>query len=435
GMGAARYRHDADFARFLDEALLALPTADWHPLTAPSLDRLSTVQRATWAVQVATARTLTHRFGARPRTLIGHSLGEVAAAHLAGALDLHDAAHLVHARSELLERIAPTGGMIAARLDEHTAAQIAAAHRHGPARVEVAALNTPARVVLTAPTALLDELWEDLDARGADPRRLHGAPPAHSALVEPVLDELASALRGLRRRPLHPDTTLVSTVTGHPVTEEDLGADYWVAQLRAPVRFADALAITCRHGRHVVQELSPRPVLTVPTVEIRAFHGLAVDAFALADRDPAWAAAHAHVHGADVTWPHTPAAPVSLPPPDQWADPAQDTGTPTRWADRITATAGFDAAVRDAVRAVVADLAPVQIGTGHDDTPLERLGLHSMDVLQLRGRLLTGLAAPPRDLPDHRPTIASIAAALAVLITAEQRRTPRTGSPERSRAG
>ena len=357
GMGAALYRTDALFAVRLDEAVqaLAAQTAGrgWHPLTRPALDSLAVVQQATWAVQVATAATLTDRWGLRPTTVIGHSLGEAAAAHVAGALSLDDAARLVCARSELLERIAPTGGMVTARLDAVDAEQVAAAHG-----VEVAARNAPQRVVFSGPAARLDAVVQDLEGRGADPRPLAGAPPAHSRAVEPVMDELAAALRGLYPRPLTQGVDLVSTVTARSVPGTDLGSDYWVSQLRAPVDFAAALAVLARRGPALVQELSPHPVLVVPAAEVRARHaldlevqGIGADGVSLSR-----AAAHAYIHRVPFTWPYTQGAPIDLEPAPWQAPPP-----PTLWAERLNGLAGAerDRAVRQIVHQAVADLSPM----------------------------------------------------------------------------
>lgn len=429
GMGRALYRTDALFAAHLDEVLEALAaqplSASWHPTTDSALGTLSRVQQATWSVQVALARTVTARYGLRPDVVIGHSLGEVAAAHIAGALALADAARLVCARSHLLERLVldhgdrvPPAGLVAARMEHRTAQELASAHQGAGRAVEIAARNAPHQVVFAAHDGAMETLLDNLTTCGAQPRLLAGAPPAHSAAVEKVADELAALLRGLYPRSLHPGMDMVSTVTARPVVGTDLGTDYWVGQLRSPVEFASAVAVFGRRGSALVQEFSPHPVLTVPVVEIRARHALELDVMAVGGVDgPARAAAHAYVHGLTPTWPHTAALPVDLDPP-----PRRSTNRPaTAWAEWFGDTAPDHLAeqVEAAVHGIVADLAPTQVLPTDRNRPFSELGLHSMDVLQLRTRLLTGLASPPRDLPEHQPTITSVAAALTNLIRTE----------------
>lgn len=429
GMGRVLYRTDALFAAHLDQALEALAaqplSASWHPTAAPALDTLAQVQQATWAMQVALARTTTDRYGLRPNVVVGHSLGEVAAAHIAGALSLADAARLVCARSHLLQRLVPEGGdqvppagLVAARLEHHTAEEIVGAHQGAGRAVEIAARNAPHQVVFAAHGGAMETLHDDLAACGAEPRLLAGAPPAHSVAVEPVMDELAALLRGLYPRPFNTGMGMVSTVTARPVVGTDLGADYWVRQLRATVEFAAAMAVLGRRGTALVQEVSPRSVLAVPTVEVRARHALELDVAPVGGTDgPARAAAHAYVHGLTPTWPHTAALPVDL-APAPWRSVARPA---TAWAERFAEIAPerLGARVEAAVHHIVADLAPAQVLLTDRDTPFSELGLHSMDVLQLRTRLLSGLTAPPRDLPEHHPTITSVAAALTNLIRTE----------------
>lgn len=430
GMGATLYRSDPVFASHLDQALEALApqpfAAHWHPVDSPDLGTLTRVQQATWAVQVAAARTVTDRYGLSPAVVIGHSLGEVTAAHIAGSLSLEDAARLVCARSHLLQKLIPTtedgraprAGMVAARLEHHTAAAIAEDHQGAGRAVEVATRNAPEQVVFAASEGAVAALVEDLTVRGVEFRLLDGAPPAHSVAVEKVMGELAVSLRDLRPCPLSTGVEMVSTVTARTVTGTDLGGDYWVEQLRAPVEYAAAVAVLGRRGPTLVQEFSPRPVLTVSTTEVRARHALDLDVAPVGGADgPAWAAAHAYVHGLPLVWPHTSAMPVDL-EPSPWRPRSRPV---TTWADVFadTATDQLAEEVEAAVHRIVADLAPVQVRPDHRDRPFAELGLHSMDVLQLNTRLLAGLAAPPRDLPDHGPTIASVAAGLTDLVRAE----------------
>ncbi|MFE7461719.1 acyltransferase domain-containing protein [Nocardiopsis terrae] len=417
-MAVMLYQRDRVFAAHLDRVLAALephtPAEErWRP-GQPVLG-LAQTQRATWAVQVAMAHTLTERWGLRPDTVVGHSLGEVAAAHVAGALSLADAARLVCVRADLLERLTEVGAMVTARVDAATAAQLTDLHP-----VDVACINSPEQVVFSGTEAALDDLVLDLLDREAEPRALVGSPPAHSRHVDTVLDELASALRGLRPTSTNQGCEFVSTVTASTTPGPDLDAPYWVAQLRAPVRWEETMALLGRRGPALVTELSPKPVLATPTAHIRARHGLDLEILAAGTpgderRGLALAAAHAYVCHLPVRWPYPARAPLEH-DPVLWQAPQVERAS---WPEQVAALRGPERRreLVAVVLAAVAGLAPVRVSASeHLNTDLADLGLHSFDRLVLGQRLLDPLDPRPPELPEHQPTIASIAAALDGLL-------------------
>ncbi|MET9784141.1 beta-ketoacyl synthase N-terminal-like domain-containing protein [Nocardiopsis alba] len=407
-MGLRLRREDPMFAEHLEAVLreLELP---WRPGDTGELG-LAFLQQATFAVQVALAHTLRDRYGLVPDAVVGHSMGEVAAAHVAGILPLDQAARLARARSTLLERIVHEGGLVAAQLDAHEAQELT--DRYG---LEIACRNSPRDVVLSGDRDSLDALVADLTERGVRNTRVSQAPPAHSRHVEGLQSLLAAELEGLRPEP--GEVEMVSTVTGRPIVGTDLTADYWVRQLRAPVEFEQA-TISCASGATLAVEISPRPVLGPAMAHTRARHHLTLDITAAGDPEheplgPARVAAHAYTHHIPLTWPFTAAcAPLEV-EPAPWTPSVSD-----RWTDRIAHLEGVErhAVVLDQVHREVADLAAVEV-TDHDlDTDLADLGVNSLHLLSLRATLLQALPQRPTALPDHQPTIRSIAKALEELL-------------------
>jgi acyl transferase domain-containing protein/acyl carrier protein len=235
----------------LDRPLAAL-CAD-----AAALRRTEVAQPALFAL-AAGLGAVWRGLGVEPAALLGHSLGEYAAAHLAGVLPLEDAARLVAARGRLMAAL-PPGGAMAALLGPEDAARALLAGRHP--ELELAALNGPAALTVAGPEAAIGRLLGDgaaLAAAGLSAERLGGVGLAfHSRLLEPALDGLEAAAGRVEHRP--PRLPVVGNLTGEVVRAYD--AAYWRAQARAPVRFAAGLATLARLGCTHLVELGPRPML------------------------------------------------------------------------------------------------------------------------------------------------------------------------------
>ncbi|MER5381998.1 beta-ketoacyl synthase N-terminal-like domain-containing protein, partial [Streptomyces sp. NPDC002688] len=269
---------------------------------APSLERVDVVQPVLFAVMVSLAAVWRAR-GVRPDAVIGHSQGEVAAACVAGALSLNDAAAVVALRSQALTEVSGTGTMAVVALP-HTEVEARLAGLGG--RVSVAAVNSGRSTVIAGDVEPLDALLADLDREQVFVRRLDVDYASHSARVEPLRATILDELDGVTASP----TTVAwySTVTGEPVTEE-LEADYWYTNLREPVRFAPALERMTADGyRHFV-ELSPHPSLVTAVRTVAEDLGredlVAVGSLRRDEDGPACldrAAAELHVHGRRIDW-------------------------------------------------------------------------------------------------------------------------------------
>jgi acyl transferase domain-containing protein len=218
-------------------------------------------QPANFLVQVALFAML-QELGIKPATVVGHSVGEVSAAYVAGMLSLHDALLVSYHRARLQATTAGSGGMLAVGLTLADAQELIA----GDARVDVAAINSPSAVTLAGEVARLDEIAEALTERGIFARRLQVEVPYHSYLMDPILDELRTVLADLDLS--EPRIPLYSTVTGDRVTGADWNAEYWCGNVRQAVRFADAITELVRDGSRVFVEVGPHPVLGANIREI-----------------------------------------------------------------------------------------------------------------------------------------------------------------------
>ncbi|WP_328301310.1 SDR family NAD(P)-dependent oxidoreductase [Streptomyces sp. NBC_00435] len=222
--------------------------------TGERLDETGTAQPALFAVEVALFR-LVESWGIRPDLVLGHSIGELAAAHAAGVLSLRDAARLVAARGNLMQALPRGGAMVAV---EAGATELDG--RELPAGVTVAAVNGPTSIVLSgAEAALLSFVEEEFTSRGRRTKRLAVSHAFHSPLMEPMLDEFRAVARELTYT--EPKIPAISTVTGRPAGEWT-DPEYWVDQVRATVRFHEALLTARDEGVRTVLELGPDAVLT-----------------------------------------------------------------------------------------------------------------------------------------------------------------------------
>ncbi|HZN17609.1 MAG TPA: SDR family NAD(P)-dependent oxidoreductase [Micromonosporaceae bacterium] len=219
------------------------------------LEQTVFAQAGLFAVEVAGFRLL-ESLGLRPDFVAGHSVGEIAAAHVAGVLNLADACRLVAARGKLMQALPEGGAMLAVRAPAGQALEVVQEVR---AAVDVAAVNGPHAVVLSGAREALETVAAGLAQRGTRVRWLPGGYAFHSRWVEPVLDELARVAESIELRP--PRVPVVSMVTGQPTSEVST-PDYWARQARQTVRFADAMSWLANAGVATVVEVGPDAVLT-----------------------------------------------------------------------------------------------------------------------------------------------------------------------------
>ncbi|MBM2623629.1 SDR family NAD(P)-dependent oxidoreductase [Actinoplanes sp. LDG1-06] len=233
------------FADAWDETLTRLDGDEVRVAGNDTLARTDLAQKGLFAFEVAMCR-LWQSWGVRPDYLLGHSIGELAAAHVAGVMSLADACRLVAARGRLMRALPAGGAMLAVEASEQEVAGL-----------PVAAVNGPGSVVISGPEALIEECAAQWRARGRRVRRLNVSHAFHSAAMDPMLAEFGEVAAGIRYE--RPDIAVVSNVTGQLLREFDAG--YWVRHARQTVRFGDGLHLLTGRGVSAFLEVGPEGVL------------------------------------------------------------------------------------------------------------------------------------------------------------------------------
>ncbi|HKO97577.1 MAG TPA: type I polyketide synthase [Pyrinomonadaceae bacterium] len=260
--------------------------------------------------QIALARLL-QSFGVQPSAIVGHSVGEIAAFHISGALDLVTALTLVYHRSRLQARVTGQGSMVAVGASASTVRSLAERHR-----VCIAATNSPSAVTVAGSNSAVDSFLASALEAGWFTRRLNVEVPYHSSLMAPLADEFRSSIAHLHFQ--EPKVPLYSTVTGLRWQGDQSFSEYWWKNLREPVAFAPAIDAMQLDHEQVVQELSAHPVLGVYLREILADANLPVLPTLKRTLDERTAFLEClgglHVHGIALKW-------SELIPPPQHAVP------------------------------------------------------------------------------------------------------------------
>ena len=270
GMGRELYAAFPVFARSMDACAAALAEwTDWSLLDvirgtegAPTLDRVDVVQPALFSVMVSMA-ALWRSWGVQPSAVIGHSQGEIAAAHVCGALSLRDATKIVALRSKALVELIGHGGMAFVAESEAVVQRNLAPWSE---RIGVAVVNGPRAVVVSGEPDALDEFIEKMKADGSQAQRIKVDYASHSHQVTRVRDEVIGALSDVS--PNSSELPFYSTLYGEIIDTARLDADYWYENLREKVRFESSVRQLAADGFRVFVELSPHPVLTVPVQEM-----------------------------------------------------------------------------------------------------------------------------------------------------------------------
>lgn len=236
---------------------------------ASRLGEIDVVQPVLWAIQVALAAQW-RAWGVEPAAVVGHSMGEIAAAHVAGALTLTESAGVICRRSRLLRALSGRGAMALVDLSRSDAE---AALRGHETALAVAVLNSPRSSVISGDPTTLQALLGVLRDRGVFCREISVDVASHSPQVDELLAPLRAALRDLS--PKAAAVPMYSTVTGALCPGSDLDAGYWARNLREPVLFSSVIRSLAESGHTSFLEISPHPILTPAIDETLASLGVA----------------------------------------------------------------------------------------------------------------------------------------------------------------
>jgi acyl transferase domain-containing protein/acyl carrier protein len=264
GMGRRLLEQEAVFREVIERCDRAMrPYGDWSLLAELTvtdaarsrLNEVDIIQPALFAIEIALA-ALWRSWGIEPQAVVGHSLGEVAAAYVAGALSLDDAVRVICHRSRLFKRTIGQGAMAAVELSIEEARRVLVGFED---RVSIAVSNGPTSTVLSGDPAALAAMLDSLQRRDIFCRMVKVDFASHSPQMEPLRADLLQALEGLQ--PRAESLPIYSTVTGQIIHGLEFDTLYWARNMREPVLFSTAVQRLVEDGHDIFLEISPHPIL------------------------------------------------------------------------------------------------------------------------------------------------------------------------------
>ncbi|GAB3887942.1 hypothetical protein GCM10029964_054750 [Kibdelosporangium lantanae] len=442
GMAVDLLASSTVFAGRMAECAAAVePYVDWDLLAAlrdpESLTEIDKLQPLLWAVMVSLAEVW-RSYGVEPTAVVGSSQGEIAAACVAGALSLPDAALVVTARSKLFaEELVGRGAVASVALSREDVALSLVGHP-----LAIAGVNGPTSVTVAGALEPLEAYVAESVAKGVRARIVPATVASHTAQVDRLHDTLVAAVAAVR--PVSTTTKFYSTVTGGLVDGADLDAEYWFTNARKHIALQDATRTMLAAGHRVFIEVSPHPVLTSAIRETAEQAGADVVVVGSLRRDEvgerrmAASVAEAYARGVAVDWtrvlgqgprvdlptypfqgqrfwldPVTTATPPAEPDTTQAPPAAVPAGPATGLGDRLAGRAELDQEreLTDVVRAhAAAVLGHASVDAVSAGRAFRDLGMDSVIAIELRNRLsdVTGLPLPAT-LVFENPTPAALA--------------------------
>ena len=265
GMGRELYETNALFRSIIDECHerlrpeLEIPLLDvLYPSSsqvAEPINETAYTQPALFAIEYALAR-LWQSWGFEPSVVMGHSIGEYAAACVAGVFSLEDGVKLVAARGRLMQSLPRDGKMVAVLAEERIVSE--AIHAYAD-EVAIAAVNGPKSVVISGRTTAVNEILENLQRRGVSTKALMVSHAFHSPLMDPILKEFEATASEVSYS--SPKIPLLSDFTGETLSSESLTAAYWSRHIRQPVRFFSCMETLAAQDYRLFLEIGPKPIL------------------------------------------------------------------------------------------------------------------------------------------------------------------------------
>lgn len=264
-MGKQLYQHFAPFRTTIDEcsafvsrelggSLIDILFADPNSTAAALLDQTEWTQTALFSLEYALFRQW-ESWGIRPALLLGHSVGELAAACIAGVFSLPDALQLCAARGRLMQALPKNGAMCVVDASEREALATMDHLGMSSKEISVAAINAPNQTVLSGVQSAIDAVCHHIAGQGRRVQKLRVSHAFHSPLIDPMLEPFAKVAARIHYQ--EPRIPLLSNVFGRPATREFAEPRYWVEQARAPVRFANCLQHAAATGINAFVELGP----------------------------------------------------------------------------------------------------------------------------------------------------------------------------------